>query len=424
MSNEAVMRVEGVSKKFCRNLRRSLWYGIADSVNDLMGRENASVALRNDEFWAVDNVSFELNRGECIGLIGHNGAGKTTLLKLLSGLVKPDRGRIAVHGRLGALIALGAGFNPILTGRENVYINGAVLGLTKREIDAKYDEIVDFADIGDFIESPVQSYSSGMQVRLGFSIAVSVQPDILLLDEVLAVGDADFQVKCFNTLSRFRQNGTSFILVSHNAHMISRYCDSVLYMRGGKPIYRGSVDSGLSMMGQEMAEKGAKNDEELLDWDTPRGSGRIRFTGAQVQNSEGNTLTGVKAGEPFRLVLGYERNDPALKAVRLDITIRDGDENVYQGDNLRSGQDFIIVSDAGNFVIEFGYFAANIDRASIFIVMLDPDDSTIHDWKRGLPLLIDKSVLNTGRVHMPVNWRIESSPTLLQRHGHSVSQEG
>ena len=205
MSDDVLVRVEGVSKRFCRDLKRSLWYGVQDASRDLLGRDSSEQPLRPDEFWAVNDVSFEVKHGECLGLIGRNGAGKTTLLKMLNGLIKPDRGRIEMRGRVGALIALGAGFNPILSGRENIYVNGSVLGLSRKEIDAKYDEIVDFADIGEFINAPVQSYSSGMQVRLGFAVAVAVQPQILLLDEVLAVGDVSFQAKCFNTLANFRR---------------------------------------------------------------------------------------------------------------------------------------------------------------------------------------------------------------------------
>src|SRR5277367_3507096 len=149
MSDDVLIRVDRISKKFSRDLKRSLWYGVQDTVSDLLSRDGSERELRRDEFWAVDDVSFELKRGECLGLIGRNGAGKTTLLKMLNGLIKPDRGSIEIRGRVGALIAIGAGFNPVLTGRENIYVNGAVLGLSKKEINAKYDEIVDFADIGE-----------------------------------------------------------------------------------------------------------------------------------------------------------------------------------------------------------------------------------------------------------------------------------
>ena len=203
---ETSVAVEGATKKFCRSLKRSLWYGLKDLGNELRAGSGGDRAqLRPGEFRALDGVCFEVERGECVGLIGANGAGKSTLLKMLNGLVRPDAGRIAIRGRVGALIELAAGFNPILTGRENVYVGGAVLGLSKRQVDEVFDEIVDFAGLGEFIDAPVQSYSSGMQVRLGFAVATSLEPDVLLVDEVLAVGDVAFRMKCFENLLRPRR---------------------------------------------------------------------------------------------------------------------------------------------------------------------------------------------------------------------------
>jgi lipopolysaccharide transport system ATP-binding protein len=244
-SDDVLIRVEGVSKRFCRDLKRSLWYGIEDTVADCVGLKGGNPKLRRDEFWAVNDVSFELRRGECLGLIGHNGAGKTTLLKMLNGLIKPDKGSISMRGRVGGLIALGAGFNPILTGRENIYINGSVLGLTKKEIDAKIGEIIDFAEIGEFIDAPVQSYSSGMAVRLGFAVATAMEPDILLLDEVLAVGDAAFRAKCYERIGRLMKS-IAVIFVSHAPSQISRICNSTLLMRAGKPSALLPVAEGLN----------------------------------------------------------------------------------------------------------------------------------------------------------------------------------
>lgn len=231
--SETLIKVEGVSKKFCRSLKRSLWYGMQDLGRELVGLPHGGNGeLRKDEFWAVKDVSFELKRGECLGLIGYNGAGKTTLLRMLNGLIKPDTGRIEMRGRVGALIALGAGFNPILTGRENIYVNGAVLGLSKHEIDQKLDEIIDFADIGEFVDSPVQSYSSGMAVRLGFSIATAVQPDVLILDEILAVGDTGFKMKAYDRIGKIIQD-CAVLFVTHSMHQVYRVCDSVGVMRKG-----------------------------------------------------------------------------------------------------------------------------------------------------------------------------------------------
>jgi lipopolysaccharide transport system ATP-binding protein len=236
--SEVLIRAENVSKIFCRDLKKSLLYGLKDSAKDLIGgsrKDNAANErqLRNAEFWANKGVSFELRRGECLGLIGHNGAGKTTLLKILTGLIKPDTGRVEMHGRVGALIALGSGFNPILTGRENIYINGSVLGFSKKQIDGKLDDIIDFAEIREFIDAPVQTYSSGMQVRLGFSVASSLNPDILIIDEVLAVGDLGFRVKCLNRIHELLET-TAVIFVSHSMPFVSRICTHAILLKNGQ----------------------------------------------------------------------------------------------------------------------------------------------------------------------------------------------
>ena len=253
MSGEVLIKAEHVGKKFCRDLKTSLWYGVKDVAADLIGLGSACDVLRPKEFWALEDISFEVKRGECLGLIGRNGAGKTTLLKMLNGLIKPDRGRIEMHGRVGALIALGAGFNPLLTGRENVYINGAVLGLGKKEIDRKFDEIVDFAELDQFIDSPVQSYSSGMQVRLGFAVATAMEPDILLLDEVLAVGDAAFRTKCFERIGKVLTSA-AVIFVSHSESQIYRICDHAVLLSRGKIAEQGIPSEVLARYRLEQGE--------------------------------------------------------------------------------------------------------------------------------------------------------------------------
>lgn len=233
MKDDILIKIEGVSKKFCRNLKKSLWYGLLDVAGETLGLAYGHDQLRSEEFWAVQNVSFELSRGECLGLLGRNGAGKTTLLKLINGLIKPDKGKIEITGRMGALIALGAGFHPLLTGRENIYVNASILGIGKRETDKKFDEIVDFAELKDFIDMPVQSYSSGMQVRLGFAIAaVLIQPDVLLLDEVLAVGDMGFKIKCLNAVRQIMSK-TAVIFVSHSMQFVSQFCNRIAVLNQG-----------------------------------------------------------------------------------------------------------------------------------------------------------------------------------------------
>ncbi len=237
MTDEILIKVEHLSKKFCRDLKTSLWYGVQDIASEVTGRKYEH-ELRKDEFWSVNDISFELKRGECLGLIGPNGAGKSTLLKMLNGLIKPDKGRIELRGRIGALIELSAGFNAILTGRENIYSRGAVLGLTKAEIDSKLDDIIEFSELEEFIDTPVVNYSSGMKVRLGFAVAAQMEPDVLLLDEVLAVGDVGFRAKCFNAIYKMINNA-AVILVSHSMPQISRVCSDIIVMNHGKSEFQG-----------------------------------------------------------------------------------------------------------------------------------------------------------------------------------------
>ena len=232
MDKEIAIKVEGLHKKFTRSLKRSMLYGTADLARGMLGLRLPSEVLRPSEFWALQDINFEIKRGEALGLIGSNGSGKTTLLRLLSGIFPPDKGEIQVRGRIGALIALGAGFHPHMTGRENIYLNGSILGMSRDEIGEKFQEIIDFADIGEFLDAPVSTYSSGMRVRLGFSVAIHSDPDIVLVDEILAVGDAAFRAKCMSKLGSFLED-KAVILVSHSMYQIESLAQKVLWLEKG-----------------------------------------------------------------------------------------------------------------------------------------------------------------------------------------------
>lgn len=214
-------------------------YGIVELSRNLIGVKTDASKLRKDEFWSLEEISFELKRGEVLGLIGANGSGKTTLLRLIAGIYPPDKGEVIIKGRVGALISLGAGFHPHMTGRENIYLNGTILGMTQGEISRKFDEIIEFAEIEDFIDTPVAAYSSGMRVRLGFSIAAQIDPDVLLIDEVLAVGDIGFRTKCLNAIDRIARN-SAVIFVSHQMPQVTRICSEVILLDHGKVIYQGN----------------------------------------------------------------------------------------------------------------------------------------------------------------------------------------
>lgn len=197
------------------------------------------------EFWALRDISFDVRRGECVGVIGKNGAGKSTLLQILVGTLSPTQGSVFLNGRVAALLELGSGFNPEFTGKENVYLNAAILGLSKSEIDSKYQEILDFADIGDFINQPVKTYSSGMMVRLAFAVQVMVEPDILIVDEALSVGDAAFQRKCFAKMEQMLKRGMTLFLVSHDTEMVKRFCQRVIFLKEGCVEYNGATEEGV-----------------------------------------------------------------------------------------------------------------------------------------------------------------------------------
>jgi lipopolysaccharide transport system ATP-binding protein len=243
-----LMTVFEVGKKYSRSLKRSLWYGLKDMVRELLFRKEQPGEgwTREGEFWAVHNVSFELRRGDALALIGPNGAGKSTLLKVLSGLIKPDAGHVRVSGRTGALIELGAGFDPVLSGRENILVSAAILGLGRAEIADVLPKIIAFSELENYIDSPVKYYSSGMTARLSFSVASHLNPNVFLVDEVLAVGDIDFQRKCVNHMLRYIAGGGALILVSHSPYLIQSVCNRGIYLHDGRIQYMGTAVDALN----------------------------------------------------------------------------------------------------------------------------------------------------------------------------------
>lgn len=317
MEGEVLIKVESVSKKFCKDLKLGLFYGFKDLGGSIFG-SSAQKELRKKEFWAVDDISFEVKRGECIGLLGHNGAGKSTLLKVLTGLIAPDRGRIEMHGRVNALIELTAGFNPILTGRENIYNNAAVLGLSDKEIKEKFDEIVAFSELEEFIDTPVQYYSSGMKVRLGFSVAVHTEPDVLILDEVLAVGDAGFRAKSFNKMKEIMQSA-AVIFVSHSMPQVARTCDKVLFMRHGKSYYCGeNVNRGIELYFDEF-----NNERGKIELNSGAEINNITINSEKIVD-ESHIIT-AKYGEPFSVEFDIKIKDPSVKDFYVQLQIIDKD---------------------------------------------------------------------------------------------------
>lgn len=241
-------------------------YSSMDIIRDFFRLKTPSSRLRDEEFWALQDISFEVKRGESLAIIGTNGSGKTTMLNLLNGVLMPDKGRVEINGRVGALTEIGAGFHPLLTGRENITINGLMLGMTPAEVTRKTAEIIEFAEIGDFIDSPVKYYSSGMYVRLGFAIAVHAPVDILLVDEVLAVGDLAFAIKCMRKIVQFRQQGGAIVLVTHAMHNVKFVCSKALWIEKG--VVQDYGDSApVANDYEQQALKKADHHGEVLQYD-------------------------------------------------------------------------------------------------------------------------------------------------------------
>jgi len=305
---DVVLSVNNVSKRFCRDLKRSLFYGVQDIATELLGMSRQTDSLRPKEFWALKDVSLELRRGDAVGLVGANGAGKTTLLRIISGLIKPDTGSVEILGRVAPLLALGAGFNPILTGRENIYVNMSILGLSKQEIEDRFEQVIEFAEIGEAIDSPVQSYSSGMAARLGFASAIFTEPDILLVDEVLAVGDLSFRAKCTRKIADLRIKGVSIILVSHSSGLVLNVCEQAVYLSLGKVKMTGRAGDVVSYYEGDLFGSGVSIQPGMMmvssgshQVDSP-----LKMIYIALKDRDGNILDYPVTGQEVVLAIGCE----------------------------------------------------------------------------------------------------------------------
>ena len=308
-----MLEVAGLSKKYCRNLRRAIYYALRDIADEAL-LPAADARLRPGEFWAVDDLTFALGAGEALGVLGQNGAGKSTLLKLLYGLLKPDRGEIRIRGRAEALIELGAGFNPALTGRENVDLAAAVNGLRGAETKSLVDRVVDFAELEAVIDTPMLSYSSGMRARLAFALTIGLEPDLLLIDEALAVGDPQFQRKCMNYMHRFLGDGGALLFVSHNAHQVQALCSRAILLADGKLAFEGTAVEAVSrMLGERGGGEWASDDDE--DLRKPVAIERLA-----IEAADGGTL---RTGAAARLTVRYRASEKVDVRWGFNFTTRD-----------------------------------------------------------------------------------------------------
>jgi ABC-type polysaccharide/polyol phosphate transport system ATPase subunit len=265
--------------------------------------------LKEQEFWAVSDVSFKLGKGESMGIIGPNGSGKSTTLKLLSGILRPERGNYHVRGRLSALIEVGAGFHPDLTGRENVYLNGSIMGMTRKEVAAKFNDIVEFADVEEFIDTPVKRYSSGMAVRLGFAVSAFVEPDVMLVDEVLAVGDTEFRNRCMNHMNRMLRNGVTMILVSHNLNEVRNLCQNTLMLYKGQSLMQGPSQKVIEKYHHIVGERIKADQEKLAAADLKnKPATAVAMTHCELFDAAGELCEVFGSGDAMTVRMHYKAN--------------------------------------------------------------------------------------------------------------------
>ncbi|WP_019007112.1 ABC transporter ATP-binding protein [Cohnella laeviribosi] len=358
MKDQTVISIKNVTKTF--KIYRDKPVSLKEKVLKLRSNEYST-------FYALKNLSLDIRRGETIGLIGHNGCGKSTLLKLITKILYPDQGTITVNGKISSLIELGAGFHPDFTGRENIYINASIFGLSKKEVDQRIDEIIRFSELGKFIENPVRTYSSGMYMKLAFSVAINVNPEILLIDEILSVGDANFQKKCLEKIESFKRNGATIVIVAHDLGTIEKICDRVVWMNEGQIVRQGEADQIINLYIQHMNKQfveqrqqeyleisssgvGEKEevevteanessdtstvDEPTFSEDVRWGSKEVEITEARILNAEGKVTNVLMAGEPFCIEIDYKLNREQ-KAYIFGTGIYTADKVLVYGNNTQ-----------------------------------------------------------------------------------------
>jgi len=387
------------------------------SRNPLM-RKLQSLRRRKSDFWAVHDVSFEVKRGEALGIIGHNGAGKSTILKLLSNITTPTSGEIMINGRLSALIEVGSGFHPELTGRENIYLNGSILGMTRRHIAERLDSIVEFAGIKQFLDTPVKRYSSGMYVRLGFSIAAHLDPDILLLDEVLAVGDAAFQDKCLQRIAEMRDAGITIVFISHDLGAVERLCDRVLLMQKGEIVASGGareIVQQYQSIAATFKSAASSPNAQLANQEK-----KAEVRGLTFHDPAGQETAVVHTGDPFTARLEFYSH-AHLEDVVFELFFYSADgEQQCQFTTEISGERINLVPGRG--LLEFDGPGLGLLPGMYYTDVVIKERSTpkFYDWTQYnfTALRVDPGLMVRGKFYLPHAWHLMQDNASLDGMSH------
>ena len=405
-------------------LRESVTRGVRNYLRTAAAMLQGRQILAGDEveeFTALKGVSFEVAHGEVLGVIGRNGAGKSTLLKVLSRITEPTEGRVTINGRVASLLEVGTGFHPELTGRENIYLNGAILGMTRAETRAKFDEIVDFAGVERFLDTPVKRYSSGMYVRLAFAVAAHLEPEILIVDEVLAVGDAQFQKKCLGKMTEVAGQGRTVLFVSHNLQAVERLCTRAIVLNMGEMVFSGGVSEACRFYTASAQGWDPKNRLK----DNPRqGSGEIRFTDVEVMDDDGKPISQVAAGESFTLRISYVAHEPVRNPFFGFALLSDNGVRIFNSAYTDTNPNIEVVHGAGSFdvrvenlVLAVGHFRCNVSVADQL--------GRYYDYLTELPLLdsLSSSALPStrsydqgasGMIFAEIKWNIRHLARIRQ----------
>jgi len=345
-----VIRIENLSKRYRLGSidRRMLYEDLQRRWAKLLGKEDPFAFVNESrktgppeikELWALKDVNFEVRDGDVVGIIGRNGSGKSTLLKILSKITAPTEGRAMIKGRVASLLEVGTGFHAELTGRENVYMNASILGMTKEEIDGKFDEIVDFSGVEKFIDTPVKRYSSGMMVRLAFAVAAHLEPEIMIIDEVLAVGDSAFQQKCLGRMSKVAREGRTILFVSHQAAAVENLCTRGVVLEGGQLKFDGTQTEAISYYVNSFTD----HSTSLRDRRDRRGTGQIRVTAIEYRDMNGRQVTTAQAGQDLDVFFYFENAAPEIAhpALFVSLTVKsDLDIPIFMQSNLVTGESF------------------------------------------------------------------------------------
>ena len=358
---------------------------------------------RYDEFWALKGVDFEIPFGSTFGIIGSNGSGKSTLLKCLAGILSPDKGSVSCNGRMAALLELGAGFHPDLSGRENIYLNGAILGMTRSEIDRKLEEIIDFSGLEKFVDTPVKNYSSGMVVRLGFAVATNVDPEILIIDEVLAVGDESFQHRCHEKIESFRQEGRTIILVSHGLMQVAQLCSTVAWLEKGVIQEIGPSYEVIGKYAGQSHDAAPKIEGEIGErW----GSHEAEITRAEFVNADGLPVHVLKTGEPISLQIDYTAHMPIKEPVfGIRITHLHG-TTVWGSNTKRMGFQPATLNNSGTITLNIPELPILAGTYDLTVALTDQHETYEYDhWERRVRFdVVQYNSFDEGLIQINANW--------------------